>query len=111
MTPTDKAALKLSIEVAKDPGRAEQIDHFLASRPWQQVAEFCASLCQGRSLDLKPWQIPPCDVMTDDLTRDHRCGAQSAFALLEKMELLGVSKFHPDPVAACEAAERKAAAP
>jgi hypothetical protein len=116
MNKADEAALKLAISMARaeDKGRAEQIDHFLASRPWIEVAQFAAGHCQGLALNLPPWQSPPCDfhgdieacVQDPDSSPGHRSAAQ----LLLWMQCCGVSKWHPDPVAACEAAEAKAAA-
>jgi len=40
---------------------------------------------------------------------DEQRGWRSAALLRQRMERCGVSKYHPDPVAACEAAERAAA--
>jgi hypothetical protein len=35
-----------------------------------------------------------------------RCGYRSAALLRQRMERCGVSRWHPNPVVACEAAER-----
>jgi len=63
------------------------------------------------SLHLKPWQVCPCDVTADNFVHDHGCGGQAALTLVDKMQRLGISRWHPDPVAVISEAERKAAAP
>jgi hypothetical protein len=103
-------ALTLAIEVTRkeSPARRRQVDDFLSSREWLDVATFCAASAQERALRLPPWQPPPCDIgniaaalKDQDETRGYRAGA----LLLQRMERCGVSRWHPDPVAACEAAE------
>jgi hypothetical protein len=111
LTPTDKAALELAIEVTRkeSPARRKQVDSFLATRPWFAVAKFCASCAQDRALRLMPWQHCPSHVddiaavlkVTDDIH-----GWRAAALLLQRMLAAGVSRWHPNPVAACEAAEK-----
>ena len=62
MTRNDRAALKLALALARNesPARAQQIDSMLEDQPWEGVAQFAASCCQSRSLNLDPWQEPPC---------------------------------------------------
>ena len=73
----------------------------LETEDWQEAAEFAAYCCQIAALHLKPWQEPPCVVDENDpLDR-----APDAQALLRKMLALGVSRYHPDPLAAIEAAK------
>jgi hypothetical protein len=64
LTEADRDALTLAIEVTRreSPGRRQQIDSFLSSRPWDDVATFAASCAQSRALDLPPWQPPPCHI-------------------------------------------------
>jgi hypothetical protein len=83
-----------------EPGRAEQLGEKLKDESWIVVAEFAASHCQRRSLRLKPWELPPCDIYEYDPD-------SPAKQLLHRMLTAGVSCYHPDPIAACEAAERK----
>jgi len=117
LTPTDREALKLAIEVCRreSPGRAQQIDSKLAPGPereaWREVAEFCSTVCQERSLDVRPWQVVPANFDPSDLQADPHRGGKAALELLERMQRCGVSKFHPDPVSECDRveAERKAA--
>jgi len=114
LTPTDRAALELAIEVTRkeSPARREQIDDFLSSplwiRPWIEVATFAASCAQSRALRLPPWQIPPChigNIATALADTDERSGYRAGALLRLRMERCGVSKWHPNPVAACEVAE------
>ena len=62
---------------------------------------------QERALHLPPWQVAPCNLYQDDLEGDPRRGGDAALALLQRMQRCGVSKWHPDPAGACEAAEGK----
>jgi hypothetical protein len=75
------------------------------------VATFAASCAQSRALDLPPWQPPPCNIgnMASALTdTDEQRGYRAAALLRQRMARCGVSRWHPDPVAACEAAEAEA---
>jgi hypothetical protein len=74
------------------------------------VARFAAGCAQGRGLRLPPWQPPPCDI--DDIAAavavaDEQRGHRAAALLRQRMERCGVSRWHPNPVAACDAAEAK----
>jgi hypothetical protein len=99
MKKTDRDALHLAMKIAReDPARAGQLDAKLADEPWHEVAEFAATCCQSRALHLKPWEIPPCDILDSD-------GDVEGARLLKRMLAAGVSRFHPDPMAALEQAE------
>jgi hypothetical protein len=102
----DRAALTLALKQGRAEGadRAEQLDAKLKAESWKDVAAFAASLCQTRALDLKPWQEPPSAASEDDPTERDK----AAQKLLREMLAAGVSRFHVDPVAAIEAAKRKA---
>jgi hypothetical protein len=114
LSPADKAALELAIEVTRkeSPARCRQIDDFLATRDWFDVATFCASCAQSRSLRLPPWQPAPCNVKVavaiNDM--DETRGNRAAALLRLRMAAAGVSKWHPNPVHACEEAEQRQAA-
>jgi hypothetical protein len=82
MTRHDRAALKLALERA----RAED--------------------CQIHALHLKPWEEPPC--AADEDGPDER--DKEAQRLLRQMLAFGVSRWHPDPLAAIEAAKQRKAA-
>jgi hypothetical protein len=64
----------------------------LKDRPWREVAEFAAYVCQTETLHLKPCEEPP--VHADE------AGDGQADLLLKRMLDAGVSRYHPDPLAA-----------
>jgi hypothetical protein len=111
----DRQALTLAIETARKQSAADQqqIDDKLSREPWLAVAVFAAHGCQERALRLKPWQCwPPCALEPDDVDTpglEHRAIRRSA-ALLRRMLALGISRWHPDPIAAIERAEAEASA-
>ena len=113
LTDVDRAALTLAIEVTRNESaaRRQQIDNFLATREWIYVATFCAGCAQSRSLRLPPWQPSPCfvgDMAAALANTDEQSGYRAAALLRQRMERCGVSRWHPNPVAACEAAEAEA---
>src|SRR5215472_1607185 len=99
MTPIDRDALERAITTARleSPGRSEQLDTMLASRPWRKVGEFAAYSCQMDSLHLKPWQWPPCwvDDLVGDIQRgdDGTHGHYRAARLLRKLLDAGLSRY------------------
>ena len=104
MRKVDREALKRAMEQAsREPGRAEQLDSMLTERPWEEVAEFAACVCQSRSLRLRPWMRPPCLV---DNGREYPPWNEAGQRLLKEMLALGVSRWHPDPLAAIEEKRR-----
>jgi hypothetical protein len=111
MTPIDQDALTRAIAAcrAQSAARAEQIDSMLAVEPRGRVAQFAAYSSQNRSLNLQPWQSPPCHASLAALSEpfgDPRAARESA-ELLKKMLALGLSRFEPDPLQAIAAAEAK----
>jgi hypothetical protein len=117
-TKTDQAALEASLVAtrAEDAGRAAQIDGMLKDRDWATVAKFCAYCAQSNSLHLQPWQFPPCWIDPRDIDAalrapDDQRGIPNAARLLQRMQRANVSRFDPDPVRSCEAAERRTATP
>jgi hypothetical protein len=98
MTRNDRAALKLALALCRNesPGRAEQINSMLKHDSWAEVATFAAFCCQTRSLNLDPWQEPPCCAGPAE-----HCDPD-ARKLLQQMLSLGISRWHPDPMAAIE---------
>ena len=103
MRTKDREALQLAMTMAREPpdGRGEQIDHMLEKRDWFQVARFASAHCQCRALRLRPWELPPAWVEVGD--------DPEAEKLWKRMRACGVSKYHPDPIKACEAAEKQVA--
>ena len=62
-SPIDRAAFDLAIEAARNesPARRRQIDSMLAhGEDYVSVGRFAAQCRQMESLDLMPWQLPPC---------------------------------------------------
>jgi hypothetical protein len=96
-----------------DEARRDQIDSFLRNRPWQEVGEFAAYGCQMTRLGLKPWQWPPAWLEPSEVDAvlaepdDGQSGRHQAAELLRRMLRAKVSRFHPDPIRALEAAEAK----
>jgi hypothetical protein len=68
------------------------------------------ALVQGRSLDLPPWQMPPCATHLESALRqpfgDTR-GAREAGEILKKMLTLGLSRFDRSPLQAIVEAEER----
>jgi hypothetical protein len=95
---TDEDALKLAVKIcrARDEGSRDQIDWKIENDRWRDAAEFAAYSCQYDSLNLKPWEEPPCraDENSDD--------DSPARTLLRRMLAAGVSRYHPDPIAALD---------
>jgi hypothetical protein len=61
---------------------------------------------QCRALNLKPWETPPCHVNDpDNPVREERKAAR----LQQRMLRAGVSKWHPDPLAAIAEAKQQSA--
>jgi hypothetical protein len=101
-TDADVAALKLAIEQARaeDSSRAAQISAMMAERAFEEVGWFAAAVCQRRTLGLRPWENPPCEIFDSD-------GEDvAARRLLRRMLKANVSRFHPDPTAALAAGKR-----
>src|SRR5262249_4918075 len=102
MTKVDRDALELAMKlIRKNPGRAEQIDAKLKDEPWEKVAKFAAYVLKSETLRLKPWHETPSHVNEDDPPARDREAAQ----LCRRMLALGISRYHPDPLGAVEAAE------
>ena len=105
----DRDALRRAMAAARaeSPGRAEQLDELLRREPWEQVAAFAASVCQGAALDLAPWESVPSEAETlcwehgrQVVKRDAKAGA-----LLDRMLAAGLSQFEPSPIEALKAAK------
>ena len=104
MTKADLAALRLSLARCRaDPAGTMQIADKLREEPWQAVAKLCAYSCQCRSLQLKPWEHPPCwivDAYNPDAGRSPDQadidGRYEAAKLLRRMLAAGISRWHPD---------------
>ena len=107
----DLDALELAIEqtlAVDDAGRREQVDSML-EEDWWHGATFASYHRQCENLHLKVWESPPCCFDEDniDADADDIRGGEPALQLLQEMLDLGISRWHPDPLAAIEAAQRK----
>ena len=103
MNRSDRTALMQALARcrAMSPARAAQLDAKLEDEPWESVARFAASVCQSDSLHLEPWSLPPCH--GDSVHHPDR----AAKRLLQKMLAAGISRWHPDPMAALEEAKQQ----
>jgi hypothetical protein len=118
MDDADRQAFELAIEMARqeDEGRRRQIDDFLRSRPFEEVGRFASYSCQMRSLCLAPWMYPPALIDITAVGKILAAGDNDihgrfvAAKLVQRLLDLGLSRFHPDPLAAIDAAKRGAAA-
>ena len=72
-----------------DIGRAPPDD----DSSWRERAEWSCWVLQVRDLNLRPWQIAPCDV---DLDGDNPEEA-AARVLLKRMLDAGMSRYDPNP--------------
>lgn len=109
----DHAALSLALEKTlndPDPRQREQVKWMVKNRSWDEVASFCAYVCQCETLreplGLQPWHPPPCHV---DLRHPADVASPSGQLLL-RMKAAGISRYHPDPLVALATAECRAAA-
>ena len=91
----DRAALRLAMARCAEQGefRAEQLRDKLKTEPWEEVAKFAAFVAQSVALKLKPWECPPCATCDGEDNAPHG-------RLLARMLALGISPWHPDPLAA-----------
>jgi hypothetical protein len=100
----DRAALQLCIDQAlaePDKDRVEQVQWMLVKREWEEVARFCSYRRQFDALNLLPWQNTPSEV--DDPDEDM---ATPQHQMARRMLALGISRYHPDPVGAIQAAQK-----
>ena len=91
----------LTLYRATNQARSDQIDTFLAERPWYGVAVAAVSACQTKSLGLKPWIVSPVYIDLDDV----KPGQEVMGRLLARMLAANVSRYSPDPMAALAAVE------
>jgi hypothetical protein len=101
----DEEALELSLKLARASSeqRARQIDQMLAERGRIGVEKFASFCCQVGHMRLKTSQPPPCHVNDPKnvAIEDERDAAK----MQRKMLRNKVSKYHPFPVEAIDAAQ------
>jgi hypothetical protein len=104
---TDDAAIALALEKYREvfPDRVDDLDDDVA-KDRRRAALGAVYALQCRSLKLKPWEWPPCWADNPYLPSDD-VQEQAAAAVLRRMFRHGVSRYHPDPLAAIETAEKR----
>src|SRR5262245_20544048 len=103
MDKNDLEALELAItQSLADPESAAQVQAKLQDEDRIRVGEQCSYFRQMDSLQLLPWQFPPCWIDDDpekmvSSAENFQYGEREAAILLLRMREFGVSKWHPDP--------------
>jgi hypothetical protein len=119
LTDADIAAFKLAIEMKRARGASEwaQVQEMLSERGFERAGMFACYSCQCENLKTKPWQpVPSMDMVRLDIDEiledgdDGIMGSYAAAVLARRMRALGLSLFHPDPLAAIERARKEPAA-
>jgi hypothetical protein len=96
---SDRDALEAAITIVrKHPERWREFQALVLERGWQAAAKICVYDCQTRSMRLRWWEKPPCVAGTQ--------GKDRAARLLRRMLGRGISRYHPNPLAAIEEAGR-----
>jgi hypothetical protein len=105
LDPADLAALRLAFAQSRASSKAQarQLDWMAKERSWQDAAEFAAFDRQIDNMGLRPWETPPCCVADEN---EPRVGEEVAAKILRCMLKAGVSRWHPNPLAALEASEK-----
>jgi hypothetical protein len=104
----DRAAMKLAIEQVRAEGEASR--KWIDGRKFYDAGALAAYHCQYRALGLKPWEwspswVDPAEIDALLATTDHdNADRRVAARLLRRMLAVGVSRWHPDPMAAIAAA-------
>jgi hypothetical protein len=103
----DREAMMLALRQCCEESakREQQIKAMAAARRWQRVGAFASFVRQCNAVDLRPHEEAPCHV--NDPAHPAK-GEEAAARLLRRMLRAGVSKWHPDPLAAIAEAKRDA---
>jgi hypothetical protein len=80
-------------------------------RSWEDLALFAVGCQQDRNLRLKPWESAPYSTEDVDEPSDDWGYRPQEVALLRRMLAAGISRYHPDPLAAIAEAEADAKRP
>ena len=99
---SDKDALEAAIDIVrKHRERWQEFQQLMLQRGWSEAALVNVCDCQVRSMRLPPWREEeiPCV--------GSRRGGGRASRLLRRMLRRGISRYHPDPLAAIAEAARR----
>jgi len=110
LSESNRAAMQAALDWVlkyEAPDRQEQIKHKLKEDGWYEAASFSAYHLQcerlHRQLGMPPWDPPPCHIDDPgDVVGNGTC-AELAF----RMDALGISAWHPDPIQAVADAEKR----
>jgi hypothetical protein len=119
--PRDIEAWKLAIVMMREsnePVYVNNVDGKLSKEGLAETGKWAASAMQSRSLRLEPWRVAPCEIKDADIEEILRAGPDDqdirdvygAAVLRKRMQLNGVSRWHPDPVRALEGHHARAGA-
>jgi hypothetical protein len=104
----DAYALALAFVQAEEHGgdrRRRQFEKLRAQgRSWQSVAKLASYIEQCRNLELRQHETAPCWVIDPDAADGKD---RDAAKLVRRMRVAGVSQYHPNPMAAIQAASAK----
>jgi hypothetical protein len=114
----DVEAWKLAIVMTRESGEpvyVSNVDRELSKEGLAKTGKWAASVMQARSLQSEPWRALPCNIEDADIEDILKAGEgerdirnlYAAAVLRKRMQLHGVSRWHPDPMRALEAAEVK----
>jgi hypothetical protein len=92
---SDRDCLDLATTL-RHPQRRIEFQNLVRERGWDEAAMVAAYDCQARSMRLRWWEQPPCVASVR--------GKDRAARLLRRMARRGISRYHPNPLAAIAAA-------
>jgi hypothetical protein len=93
----DRDALRAAVALVLSTERRREFETLKRQLGWDAAAEICAHDCQSRALRLAHWSTElPCVAPIRGRSRASR--------LLRRMLKRGISRYHPDPLAAIEEA-------
>jgi hypothetical protein len=98
---------------ARGGERQRQIEAMLASKTWFETAKFAAYSLQILHLQIKPWEVVPCDTAPDavDVPGAEMRHIGSAARIVRRLLAAGLSRYEGDPLAALERAKSATATP
>ena len=90
---SDRACLDLAVAIVRrHPERWQEFLGFVRERGWAEASMIASYDAQMRAIRLPPWERPPCVASPR--------GKHRAARLLRRMARRGISRWHPNPLAA-----------